>query len=152
MCVEVDKKASEVRQRRIEQESRECRIQKRQQNEKRRKLERDNEQVLAPGYLSDAYIRGSASSRSGDDDSEIELSEYRNLTPIPTVASEADSYGITNRAEAAISTAALIDYGIITSDYNMIITDHHNVWRTRQSWRRNLKASLLITCILLLCL
>jgi len=47
MCVGgMDKKASGVRQRRIE---RECRIQERQQNEKRRKLE--HKQVLALGDL-----------------------------------------------------------------------------------------------------
>jgi len=65
----VDKKRSGVRQRRIERESR---IQERQQNEKRRKLE--HEQVLAPGDQSLPYIQGSAGGESGDDDSKIEVS------------------------------------------------------------------------------
>jgi len=89
----------------------------------------EHEQVLAPGDLSDPYIQGSASSESGDDDSMIEVSEDRNLTPIPTVALEADRYGISNRSAAAISTAVLIDYGIVTSDNKMNIIDHQKVWK-----------------------
>jgi len=123
MCVSgVDKQANGVRQRRIERESR---IQERQQNEKRRKLE--HEQVLAPGDLSVPYIQGSANIESGDDDKKIEVSEDRNLTPIPTVALEVDRYGISNRAAAAISTAVLIDCGIVTSYNKMNIIDHHKV-------------------------
>jgi len=130
MCVGgVNKKASGVRQKRIEQESR---IQERQQNEILRKLE--HQQVLALGDLSDQYIQGSASTESGDDDSKskIEVLEDRNLTPISIVAVEADRYGISNRA------AALIDYGSITSDNKMNIINHHKVWKARQSSRRNL--------------
>ena len=40
----------------------------------------------------------------------------RNMTKFPTVARECDRYGVSNAAGAAIATAALTDYGIITSD------------------------------------
>ena len=53
----------------------------------------------------------------------------KNLTPIPTVAVEADRYGVSNRAAAAICTATLIDYGIITPDDRTNIVDQHKVRR-----------------------
>lgn len=62
-----------------------------------------------------------------------------NLTPIPTVALEADRYGVSNRAAAAICTAALIDYGIVTPDDRTNVVDHHKVWRARQKVRKSLK-------------
>ena len=63
----------------------------------------------------------------------------KNFTPIPTVAIEADRYGVSNRAAAAICTATLIDYGIITSHGRTNIVDHHKVWRARQTPRKSLK-------------
>ena len=51
----------------------------------------------------------------------------RNMIPVPTIALEADSNGVSNRATAAISTAALIDYGVINSNDKANIIDHHKV-------------------------
>ena len=41
------------------------------------------------------------------------LHEGRNVKPIPTIALEADRFDVSNRAAAAISTAALTDFGVV---------------------------------------
>ena len=63
----------------------------------------------------------------------------KNLTPILTVASEADRYRVSDRAAAAICTATLIDYKIITLHDRTNIVDHHKVWRARQTARKSPK-------------
>ena len=74
------------------------------------------------------------------------------MTLIPTVALEADRYGIPNRAAAAISTAVLTDYGIVTSDNKMNIIDTTKFGEQGKLQEEILrKESLLTTCILLLC-
>ena len=65
----------------------------------------------------------------------------RNIIPIPTIALEADRYGVSNRATAAISTAALIDYGVINPNDKANIIDHNKVWRARQDTRKELSQS-----------
>ena len=41
-------------------------------------------------------------------------SSKRNLTKLPNLASVCDRYGVSNYAAAAIASATLLDYGIIT--------------------------------------
>ena len=67
---------------------------------------------------------------------EIPGTGSRNMIPIPTIALEADRYGVSNRATEAISTAALIDYGVINPKDKANIIDHHKVWRARQNIRK----------------
>ena len=65
--------------------------------------------------------------------------DERNMTAIPTIALEADRYGVSNRAAAAISSAALVDYGLISPEERINIIDHSKVWRARQNLRESLK-------------
>ena len=43
------------------------------------------------------------------------------MKPIPTIALEADKFGVSNRAAAAISTSALIDYRVVSAENRMHI-------------------------------
>lgn len=63
----------------------------------------------------------------------------KNMTPIPTVALQADRYGISNAAAAAISTATLVDYAIISPDDKNNIIDPNKVYRARKMLRCKLK-------------
>jgi hypothetical protein len=58
--------------------------------------------------------------------------EGRNLKCIPTIALETERYGVSNRVAAAISTAILVAYGIITSENRIDVIDHHKIWRVRK--------------------
>ena len=64
---------------------------------------------------------------SDDINLECSSSKNRNKTAIPNIAFEADRYGVSNRAAAAISTATLVDYGIISSEDNVNVIDHRKV-------------------------
>ena len=59
----------------------------------------------------------------------------RNMTKFPTVARECDRYGVSNAAGAAIATAALTDYGIITSDKSTTVIDRSTLRRQREKLR-----------------
>ena len=65
----------------------------------------------------------------------------RNIVSIPTVALEADRFNVSNRATAAICTATLIDYGIVSPDDVTNVVDKQKVWRARQQIRNQLKES-----------
>src|ERR1043165_4388376 len=54
---------------------------------------------------------------------------------------EADRYGVSNRAAAAICTATLVDYGIISLEDQINIVDPHKVWRARLQLRRAIRAT-----------
>jgi hypothetical protein len=82
-----------------------------------------------------------------DDDDDVDdwtdafQQQNRNMVPIPTIALEADRYGVSNRAAAAISTATLVDYGIISLEDQINIVDPHKVWRARLQLRRAIRAT-----------
>lgn len=46
---------------------------------------------------------------------------------------------MSNRAAAAISTSALVDYGVVNLDDRSNVNDHHKVWRARQQLRKDMK-------------
>jgi len=84
----------------------------------------------------------SESSNNSEDDNPCHVQEQeRNMVPIPTIALEADRYGVSNRATAAISTATLVDYGIINPEDSNNIIDPNKVWRARQQLRKDLRAN-----------
>ena len=64
---------------------------------------------------------------------------FRNTQPIPNIAMAADRYGVSNRATAAIATAALIDFGLITPEDQSLVTDKNKVARAREKYRRQLQ-------------
>lgn len=90
-----------------------------------------------------------ANDDDNDDDDDDDVDDWtdacqqqdRNTVPIPTIALEADRYGVSNRAAAAISTATLVDYGVISLEDQINIVDHHKVWRARQQLRRTIRAT-----------
>jgi hypothetical protein len=62
----------------------------------------------------------------------------RNLIKLPTLARECDRYGVSNSAGAAIATATLIDYGIITQDDPSSVIDRSKLRRQREQLRATL--------------
>ena len=51
----------------------------------------------------------------------------------------ADRYGASNRATAAIATAALIDFVLIAPEDQSLVTDKNKVARAREKYRRQLQ-------------
>ena len=137
----VDKKVTAMMERR---KSREERMTERQDEEKRRKLNIEHPASSELLSESDKEESDSEDECVVDEWKDVSLPEEEytsdiNLTPIPTVALEADRYSVSNRAAAAICTATLIDYGIVTPDDHTNVVDHHKVWRARQKARKSLK-------------
>ena len=54
------------------------------------------------------------------------------MKPVPTIALEADRFDVSNRAAAAISSAALIDFGVVSAENRTHIIDSKKIWRARQ--------------------
>ena len=138
----VDKKVTAMMARKT---SRQERMAEREEGEKRRKLEAEHTVSSASVIDSDREDSHSGDKCVVDEWSDVTLQEENitdmNVMPIPTVALEADRYGVSNRAAAAICTVTLIDYGIVTADDRTNIVDHHKVWRARQKGRQGLKES-----------
>ena len=118
---------------------------KRKEEEKRQRFEREkqlssSDSELAFGVDIDATSSCSSNSRSifGEELSNL-LHEDRNVKPIPTIALEADRFDVSNRAAAAISTAALIDFGVVSAENRTHIIDSNKVWRARQKLRKNIR-------------
>ena len=61
------------------------------------------------------------------------------MKPIPTIALEADRFDVSNRAAAAITTAALINFGVVSAENRTHIIDSNKVWRARQKLRKNVR-------------
>ena len=61
------------------------------------------------------------------------------MKPIPTIALEADRFDVPSRAAAAISTAALIDFGVVSAENRTHIIDSNKVRRPRQKLRKNVR-------------
>ena len=61
------------------------------------------------------------------------------MKPLPTIALEADRFDVSNRAAAAITTAALINFGVVSAENRMHIIDSNKVWRARQKLRKNVR-------------
>ena len=69
---------------------------------------------------------------------------FRNTQTIPNIAMTADRYGVSNRATAAIATATLIDFGLITPEDQSLVTDKNKVARARQEYRSQLQSKELV--------
>ena len=93
---------------------------------------------------SDLEMAVSEQEKSADDSSSTSDSDSfgirseRNMTKLPTVARECDRYGVSNTAGAAIATAALVDYGIITASNSTAVIDRCKLRRERERLRTNL--------------
>ena len=131
----VDVKTSQmIKKRKI----REDRFQERREEEESQKKKREEKTTITD----EAFGEETSSSDISDDEwKKVFARTENNIMPIPTIAMEADRYSVSNRAAAAISTAALFDYGIINSEDRSHVIDHHKVWRARQKLRRNLTES-----------
>ena len=135
----LDKEVTTMNMRRV---LRAHRHNEREESESENRLYRERKIELSELHVGLDENEGCEESPEDENDDTIMFNcsaiESRNVVPIPTVAIEADRYGVSNRAEAAISTATLIDYGIIDSHHQHDIIDHNKVWRARQNNMRRL--------------
>ena len=79
----------------------------------------------------------SDSSEDVDMQSEEETLSY-NIKSLPTLSRECDRYGVSNTVGAAIATAVLVDYGIVTDDDKSLAIDRSKLWRKRERFRKTL--------------
>jgi len=63
---------------------------------------------------------------------------HRNLKSLPTLSSVCDRYDVSNTVGAAIATATLVDFGIITNDDKTAAIDRSKLWRERERFRKTL--------------
>ena len=80
---------------------------------------------------------------SSSEDSDSEISEYESTNqmrlPLPNLVKEADRFGISDRATAALATALLVDFGIITNEDRSSIIDKNKIRRERKKMREKLR-------------
>ena len=113
--------------------------------EKRQRFEREKQLSLSDSELAFAVDVDATSSYSSNSSSIFgeELSnllhEDRNVKPTPTIALEADRFDVSNRAAAAIITAALINFGVVSAENRTHMIDPNKVWRARQKLRKNVR-------------
>jgi hypothetical protein len=62
----------------------------------------------------------------------------RNIKSLPTLSRECDRYGVSNTVGAAIATAVLVDYGLVTDDDQSSSIDRSKLWRERERFRKTL--------------
>ena len=70
-------------------------------------------------------------------DSDTEHEQMR--IPLPNLAMQADRFGVSDRAAAALATATLIDVGMIKKDDDRLVIDRSKVRRERQKVRQSMK-------------
>ena len=117
----------------------------RKEEEKRQRFEREKQLSLSDSELAfavdiDAICSWSSNSSSifSEELSNL-LQEDRNVKPIPTIALKANRFDVSNRAAVAISTAALIDFRVVSAENGTHIIDSNEVWRARQKLRKNVR-------------
>jgi hypothetical protein len=80
---------------------------------------------------------------SSYEDSGSDISEYESTTqmrlPLPNLVKEADRFGISDRATAALATAVLVDFGIVTNENRSNVIDKNKIRRERNKMREKLK-------------
>ena len=114
----LDRKVSKANKRK---HYRENQLLKRKEEEKRQRFEREKQLLSFDSELTFAVDIDATGSCSCNDRSIFieELSnllhEDRNVKPISTIALEADRFDGSNRTASAISTAALIDFGVVSA-------------------------------------
>ena len=101
-------------------------------HEKTSYSEGESEMNLSEPETSADYCSSSSDSNSS------ERKSRRNLTKLPTLARECDRYSVSNTAGAAIATAALVDYGIITETDSTAVIDRSKLRREREKLRTTL--------------
>ena len=105
----------------------------RKEEEKRQRFERDKQLSSSDSELAFAVDIDAISSCSINSSSIFSeelsnlLHQDRNVKPIPTIALEADRFDVSNRAATAISTVALIDFGVVSAENRTHIIDSNKV-------------------------
>lgn len=89
------------------------------------------------------------SSSSSESDDDIPLAEVqqklqyqkqrRNSKDLPTLARACDRLGISDRSAAAIATAVLQDFGVVSKEDTFNVVDRNKIRRARQKKRRELQ-------------
>lgn len=62
-----------------------------------------------------------------------------NKIPIPVLATMCDRYGISDRSAAAVATAVLQDFGLVTSKDKSLVIDKNKVRRARETVRHDMQ-------------
>lgn len=70
-----------------------------------------------------------------DDSTEAYSASSYNMVELNEVSKAADRYSISDRAAAAIATATLIDFGLISANDNQLIIDRNKIRRSREKIR-----------------
>ena len=139
---EFDKKVSKANKRKHDRENH---LLEKKEEEKRQKFEREKQ--LSSSDFELAFAADIDATSSWSSNSSIIFSERlssllykdRNVKPIPTIALEAGRFAVSNRTAAAISTAVLIDFEVVSAESRTHIIDSNTVWRARQKLRKNVR-------------
>ena len=78
-------------------------------------------------------ISSSPVSSLSDTEFSISGNQNRNFTELVNLAEACDRYNVSNTAGAAIATATLIDYGVISTDETSLVIDRSKLWRQRKT-------------------
>ena len=81
-------------------------------------------------------ISSSPVSSLSDTEFSISGNQNRNFTELVNLAEACDRYNVSNTAGAAIATATLIDYGVISTDETSLVIDRSKLWRHREKLRK----------------
>ena len=119
--------------------ARTSRMEERVSEEKKRKIEHEYSVPLAADNMAESTSSSEREETEETNDDWRALEVQRNTKPIPTVALEAERFGVSNRGAAAIATAALIDYGVVSVSDKTNIIDPKKIWRAREHLRERLK-------------
>lgn len=87
-------------------------------------------------------IESNARSHANDPEEASCSTKHYNKVDLCEVSKAADRYGVSDRAAAAIATATLIDFGIITAQDRQFIIDRNKIRRNREKIRAEQMKSL----------
>lgn len=100
----------------------------------------DEEVTLTSDEGSDTVSRFAESDSETSDKSDTEFASTTQMRmPLPNLVREADRFGISDRATAAIATAVLADFGLVTNYDRSNVIDKSKVRRERKKMRENLR-------------
>ena len=76
------------------------------------------------------------SAKEDDSDEEVKFGRHkvgkRNLTQLDNIALASIRYGVDDRPTAAIVSATLVDFGVITKDDQQMVTDQFKIRRAKE--------------------
>jgi len=111
--------------------------------QKREKYYEEERSKLNRNEIDDLNSNSESEIASDENESDyISCTTSRNNTELTQLAKVCERYGVSNTAAAAIATATLMDYGIVTENDKSQVIDSKKVWRSREKIRNKLRSSL----------